>query len=234
MAVTHSTASRDAATNAVVDQLDGAGSKLVFRKSPSSVGSPGTAVATLTFATPAFGASSSGTAHHTAIHDTSGAIAGAGANVAGVAAHHHTAAGVITGAGAAVAGSAARMRAHATQAVLAAGDSTVVGAAARLRAHTASGALPGKTAAVVGIALHNRLHATAGALAGTGASVVGVAHRTLEHATVASDRAGLDHRRAGAGGKGHARYGGRPCRRQRNAGGRGGAEPGLCLDSGAR
>jgi hypothetical protein len=68
MVVTHSTASRDAATNAVVDQLDGAGSKLVFRKSPSSVGSPGTACATLTFATPAFGASSSGTA-------TSGAIA---------------------------------------------------------------------------------------------------------------------------------------------------------------
>jgi hypothetical protein len=68
MAVTHSTASKDLATNAVVDQLDGAGSKLVFRISPSSVGSPGTAVATLTMATPAFGASSSGTA-------TAGAIA---------------------------------------------------------------------------------------------------------------------------------------------------------------
>lgn len=67
MAVTHSTASKDAATNAVVDQLDGAGSKLVFRISPSSVGSPGTAVATLIGATP-FGASSSGTA-------TAGAIA---------------------------------------------------------------------------------------------------------------------------------------------------------------
>lgn len=62
MSVTHSTASKDAATNAVVDQLDGAGSKLKFRISPSSVGSPGTAAATLTFATPAFGASSSGTA----------------------------------------------------------------------------------------------------------------------------------------------------------------------------
>lgn len=61
MSVTHSTASRDAATNAVVDQLDGAGSKLVFRVG-GTVGSPGTAVATLTFSTPAFGASSSGTA----------------------------------------------------------------------------------------------------------------------------------------------------------------------------
>ena len=62
MAVTHSTAARDAATNAVVDLLDGAGSKLVFRASASSIGSPGTALATLTFATPAFGASSTGTA----------------------------------------------------------------------------------------------------------------------------------------------------------------------------
>lgn len=68
MAVTHSTASKDLATNAVVDQLDGAVSKLKFRISPSSVGSPGTAAATLTFATTAFGASSSGTA-------TAGAIA---------------------------------------------------------------------------------------------------------------------------------------------------------------
>lgn len=67
MAVTHSTASKDAATNAVVDQLDGAGSKLVFRISPSSVASPGTAVATLVGSTPFFGASSSGTATASAI-----------------------------------------------------------------------------------------------------------------------------------------------------------------------
>jgi hypothetical protein len=67
LSVTHSTASRDAATNAVVDQLDGAGSKLVFRVG-GTIGSPGTVVATLTMATPAFGASSSGTA-------TAGAIA---------------------------------------------------------------------------------------------------------------------------------------------------------------
>lgn len=67
MAVTHSTTARDAATDAVVDLLDGAGSQLVFRLS-GSVGAPGTAIATLTCATPAFGASSSGTA-------TAGAIA---------------------------------------------------------------------------------------------------------------------------------------------------------------
>lgn len=67
MTVTHSTASRDLATNAVVDQLDGAGSKLVFRVG-GTVSSPGTIVATLTCATPAFGASSAGVA-------TAGAIA---------------------------------------------------------------------------------------------------------------------------------------------------------------
>jgi hypothetical protein len=61
MAVTHSATARDAATNAVVDLLDGAGSKLVFRVG-GTIGSPGSAVATLTMATPAFGASSSGTA----------------------------------------------------------------------------------------------------------------------------------------------------------------------------
>lgn len=61
MSVTHSTTARDAATNAVVDLLDAAGSKLVFRVG-GTLGSPGTAAATLTFSTPAFGASSSGTA----------------------------------------------------------------------------------------------------------------------------------------------------------------------------
>lgn len=68
MAVTHSTASKNLATDAVVDQLDGAGSKLVFRISPSSVASPGAAAATLIMATPAFGASAAGIA-------TAGAIA---------------------------------------------------------------------------------------------------------------------------------------------------------------
>lgn len=67
MAVTHSTTAKDAACDAVVDLLDGAGSKLVFRLA-GDIGTPGTAVATLTFDTPAFGASSSGVA-------TAGAIA---------------------------------------------------------------------------------------------------------------------------------------------------------------
>lgn len=67
MTLAHSTTARDAATNAVVDLLDAAGSQLVFRVG-GTLGAPGTAAATLTFATPAFGASSSGTA-------TAGAIA---------------------------------------------------------------------------------------------------------------------------------------------------------------
>lgn len=61
MALTHSTSAKDGATNGVVDLLDAAGSKLVFRVG-GTLGAPGTAAATLTFATPAFGASSSGTA----------------------------------------------------------------------------------------------------------------------------------------------------------------------------
>lgn len=67
MTLAHSTTARDAATNAVVDLLDAAASKLVFRVG-GTLGSPGAAAATLTFATPAFGASSSGTS-------TAGAIA---------------------------------------------------------------------------------------------------------------------------------------------------------------
>ena len=66
MAVTHSTAARNAATDAVTALISTSG-KLVFRTSPSTVAAPGTAVATLTFSATAFGASSSGTATANAI-----------------------------------------------------------------------------------------------------------------------------------------------------------------------
>jgi len=65
MAVTHSTAARDAATNAVT-ALIGTSGKLKFRLS-GTVGAPGTAVATLSLSATAFGASSSGTATANAI-----------------------------------------------------------------------------------------------------------------------------------------------------------------------
>ena len=66
MAVTHSTAARNAATNAVT-ALIGASGNLVFRISPSTVSAPGTAVATLPLSATAFGAASSGTATANAI-----------------------------------------------------------------------------------------------------------------------------------------------------------------------
>lgn len=65
MAVTHSTAARNAATDAVT-ALIGASGRLVFRLS-GTVGSPGAAVATLLLSATAFGASSSGTATANAI-----------------------------------------------------------------------------------------------------------------------------------------------------------------------
>ena len=61
MAVTHSTAARDAATNAVT-ALIGASGNLVFRISPSTVTSGGAVVATLPLSSTAFNSSSSGTA----------------------------------------------------------------------------------------------------------------------------------------------------------------------------
>lgn len=66
MAVTHSTAARNAATDAVIGLL-GSTAKLVFRISPSTVVSPGTAVATLSMSATAFGAASTGTATANAI-----------------------------------------------------------------------------------------------------------------------------------------------------------------------
>jgi hypothetical protein len=65
MAVTHTTAARNAATDAVT-ALIGTSGNLVFRLS-GTVGSPGTAVATLPLSSTAFGASSSGTATANAI-----------------------------------------------------------------------------------------------------------------------------------------------------------------------
>lgn len=66
MAVTHSTAARNAATDAVTALISTSG-KLAFRISPSTVAAPGTVVATLSLSATAFGASSSGTATANAI-----------------------------------------------------------------------------------------------------------------------------------------------------------------------
>ena len=65
MAVTHTTAARNAATDAVT-ALIGASGKLKFRLA-GTVGAPGTAVATLSLSATAFGASATGTATAAAI-----------------------------------------------------------------------------------------------------------------------------------------------------------------------
>lgn len=65
MSTTHSTAARDAATDAVT-ALIGASGNLVFRLA-GNIGAPGTAVATLPLSADAFGDSSSGTATANAI-----------------------------------------------------------------------------------------------------------------------------------------------------------------------
>jgi len=77
VAVTHSTAARNAATDAVT-ALIGASGKLKFRLS-GTIGSPGTAVATLNLSATAFGASSSGTATANSITSDTNATGNASA-----------------------------------------------------------------------------------------------------------------------------------------------------------
>lgn len=77
MAVTHTTAARNAATDAVT-ALIGASGNLVFRLT-GTVGSPGTAVATLPLSATAFAASSSGTATANAITSDTNATGNASA-----------------------------------------------------------------------------------------------------------------------------------------------------------
>lgn len=77
MAVTHSTSARNAATDAVT-ALIGAGGKLKFRLS-GTIGSPGTAVATLSLSSTPFGASSGGTATANAITSDTNAAGNASA-----------------------------------------------------------------------------------------------------------------------------------------------------------
>lgn len=77
MAVTHSTAARNAATDAVTALISTSGN-LKFRLS-GTIGSPGTAVATLPLSATAFGASSSGTATANAITSDTNATGNASA-----------------------------------------------------------------------------------------------------------------------------------------------------------
>lgn len=77
MAVTHSTAAKNAATDAVT-ALIGTSGNLKFRLT-GTIGAPGTAVATLPLSATAFGASSSGTATANAITSDTNATGNASA-----------------------------------------------------------------------------------------------------------------------------------------------------------
>ena len=77
MAVTHSVAARNAATDAVTALISTSGN-LKFRLT-GTVGSPGTAVATLPLSATAFGASSTGTATANAITSDTNATGNASA-----------------------------------------------------------------------------------------------------------------------------------------------------------
>jgi hypothetical protein len=74
MAVTHTTAARNAATDAVT-ALIGASGKLAFRTT-GTVSAPGTVVATLSLSATAFGASATGTATANAITSDTNAAGG--------------------------------------------------------------------------------------------------------------------------------------------------------------
>lgn len=77
MSVTHSTAARDAATNAVT-ALIGASGRLKFRIA-GTIGAPGAAAANLALSATAFGASSGGTATANAIASDTNAAGNASA-----------------------------------------------------------------------------------------------------------------------------------------------------------
>lgn len=119
-------------------------------------------------------------------HATSGALAAAGATIAGTAAHiaKHATSGVLAGSGATVAGSAARTRAHPASGVLAGGGASVAGTARHNVPHPTSGALAGGGAEIAGVADHavpGGTHDTSGALAGGGGAVSGTAAHIAVH-----------------------------------------------------
>jgi hypothetical protein len=77
MAITLTTAARNAACDAIVDLIDaGTGAGTIELKSAASTVAGTSEVATLTFSDPAFGAASSGTATASAITDDTSATGG--------------------------------------------------------------------------------------------------------------------------------------------------------------
>ena len=120
-----------------------------------------------------------------ATHAATGALATAGAAIAGSAARiagavTHAATGALATAGAAIAGASARTRAHPATGALATAGAVIAGAAARsgsATTHAATGSLAAAGAALVGAAAHVAIHSASGALATAGASIAGSAAR---------------------------------------------------------
>jgi hypothetical protein len=127
----------------------------------------------------------------TVTHETTGALTGPGATVAGTTAHIavHATDGVLVGPGAAVAGTASSATTRPSSGALTGPGATLDGTAARTRVHAIDGALAGASATVDGAAARTRVHATDGVLAGPGAEIIGAAAREgapVAHATSAA------------------------------------------------
>lgn len=119
-------------------------------------------------------------------HGCTGVLAGAGATIAGVAAHKvkHSSSGALAGAGATIAGVAVRKAKHICTAVIVGIGAEVAGVANRVggaATHSSSGALGGDGATVAGVAQHYPKHICTGVLAGAGATVAGVARHVANH-----------------------------------------------------
>lgn len=121
-------------------------------------------------------------------HDTSGALTGTDATVAGASTRFraHATSGVLNGQTATVTGASTRSRQFATSGALTGQESTLAGSADRIGApvtHATSGALVGPGATVAGAADRTRQYATEGTLTGQASTLVGAATRTLLHET---------------------------------------------------
>jgi hypothetical protein len=123
-----------------------------------------------------------GAADRTHLHGTSGALAAQAASVAGAAdrTHLHGASGSLQAQAAAVTGAAARTRLHGTSGALAAQAAELTGAAERARVHGTTGVLGAQAATLAGAAERAHFHDASGALAAQSATVAGSADHTSD------------------------------------------------------
>jgi hypothetical protein len=123
-----------------------------------------------------------GAADRTHLHGTSGALAAQAASVAGAAdrTHLHGASGSLQAQAAELAGAADRTRLHGTTGALAAQAAELTGAAERARVHGTTGVLGAQAAELAGAAERAHFHDASGALAAQAATVAGSAGHTSD------------------------------------------------------